>query len=289
MKLTIHGYSTALFATWYFIEELGILFDAGDGLTSGLLSKCGKIKNIFISHADRDHLTGLLQYNQLFSVHQPKIYYPKDAQSFPFLNQFFTNFDPHAKGTTWQAIDKHQIIEVKEKISVEAIENEHVETINGMIKSLSYKIWETKKKLKPEFNTLEPTQLRTLRQEKGDGFVLEELRTNILSYSGDTPLMDYKRYDNSKILIHEATFLTKVETNTKAEKNSHSSLEEVMKMVSDCTIDQLILGHFSSRYHTEEIDLKIKELVKQFNIKIPVFRLPIGKVSKDILNGNPIN
>ena len=63
MKLTIHGYSTALFATWYFIEELGILFDAGDGLVSGLMGKCGKIKKVFISHADRDHLTGLLQYN----------------------------------------------------------------------------------------------------------------------------------------------------------------------------------------------------------------------------------
>ncbi|WP_282456680.1 hypothetical protein [Chitinophaga sedimenti] len=42
MKLTISGYSTALFATWYFIDELGILLDAGDGLTSSLLQKAGK-------------------------------------------------------------------------------------------------------------------------------------------------------------------------------------------------------------------------------------------------------
>ncbi len=39
MNLTITGYSTALFSTWYFIEELGILFDVGDGITSILLQK----------------------------------------------------------------------------------------------------------------------------------------------------------------------------------------------------------------------------------------------------------
>lgn len=39
MPLTITGYSTGLFATWYFIEELGILFDAGDGVSAGLTQK----------------------------------------------------------------------------------------------------------------------------------------------------------------------------------------------------------------------------------------------------------
>ena len=57
MDFTISGYSTALFATWYFIDELDLLFDAGDGVVAGLTQKSGKIKHIFISHADRDHLT----------------------------------------------------------------------------------------------------------------------------------------------------------------------------------------------------------------------------------------
>ena len=59
MQLTITGYSTALFSTWYFVEEWGVLFDAGDGLISALLQKSRKIDHVFISHADRDHLTGL--------------------------------------------------------------------------------------------------------------------------------------------------------------------------------------------------------------------------------------
>ena len=54
MKLTITGYSTALFSTWYFIEELGLLFEADDGVTASLLQKARKIEHVFISHADRD-------------------------------------------------------------------------------------------------------------------------------------------------------------------------------------------------------------------------------------------
>lgn len=44
--LRITGYSTALFATWFFIEELGLLLDAGDGVSAGLLQKSRKVKQI---------------------------------------------------------------------------------------------------------------------------------------------------------------------------------------------------------------------------------------------------
>jgi ribonuclease BN (tRNA processing enzyme) len=81
MNLT--GYSTALFSTWYLIEEFGVLFDAGDGVVAHLLQKAMKAKYVFISHADRDHLTGLSQFVQLNSRDGfPKIYYPKDCGSF---------------------------------------------------------------------------------------------------------------------------------------------------------------------------------------------------------------
>ncbi len=62
-QLNISAYATALFGSWYFIENYNLLFDIGDGISTQLLQKSRKIKYIFISHADRDHLTGLLQFN----------------------------------------------------------------------------------------------------------------------------------------------------------------------------------------------------------------------------------
>lgn len=77
MNFKITSYSTALFSTWVFVEELGLLFDAGDGVMAHLLQKSRKIKQVFISHADRDHLNGLPQFYQLNAREGfPKIYYP---------------------------------------------------------------------------------------------------------------------------------------------------------------------------------------------------------------------
>ena len=288
MKLTIHGYSTALFATWYFIEELGLLFDAGDGLTANLLGKAGKIKNAFVSHADRDHLGGLLQYNQLFSHRKPAIYYPKDAGSFKYLGEFTAKFDPHTSGTLWKPIADNEMINIKPNISVQGFENRHINVLN-QLKSLSYKVVETKNKLKSEFYGLKPEVLIALKKEKGEDFINVMQHKTLLIYSADTPIFDYSKFDNCGVLIHEATFLKKEELQNGNNKNKHSALEEVIQMVSEIKVEKLILGHFSSRYNQEDVDNKIKRLIKQYHIKIPVYRIPIGKCVKDILNGNPIN
>ncbi len=288
MKLKIHGYSTALFATWYVIEDLGLLFDAGDGLTANLLGKCGKIKDVFVSHADRDHLTGLLQYNQLFGHLKPTIHHPKDAGSFKFLASFFKDFDPHQSGTNWIEITDGTQIRTKGNSVVEAIENKHI-NVEGAVKSLSYRVYEQKHKLKTEYIGLSKQALIDLKKKHGEDYIKETVKTNILTYSGDTPVYDPSVYDNCGILIHEATFLKKEETNTKANKNSHSALEEVLEMASQIEIDALVLGHFSSRYHQEEIDKAIKQLIAYYNIKIPVYRIPVGECVKDILKTDPLN
>ena len=173
MSYTISGYSTALFSTWYFIEELGILFDAGDGVTAGLLQKARKINHVFISHADRDHLTGLLQLNQLNARGGfPIIHYPANSGSFPAIETFSKNFDPHVKETVWKAIQANEEIKIKDNLIVQSLRNEHVETAPEMIKSLSYKIFQTKIKLRPEIALLSQDKIKELmangEKEKAD-------------------------------------------------------------------------------------------------------------------------
>lgn len=291
MQITLHGYSTALFSTWYFVEELGILFDAGDGLSAGLTQKCGKIKNVFISHADRDHLTGLFQFNQLNARDGfPVIHFPEDCGSFPALEEFTKKFDPHVSGTVWKKIEHGTQIQINENILVEAVRNEHVKAGEGIFKSLSYKIVEVKKKLKPELASLPQEEIKKIIQEQGKEKTLVEVKNTLLSYSGDTPVENDGRWNGSEILIHEATFLggeedSKIQTHG----NRHSTLEDVMKMVSESDVKNLVLGHFSSRYKAEEIDERIKVLCKKYALKIPVRRIHPGKVLFNILQQDPIN
>lgn len=289
MQLTITGYSTAMFATWYFIEELRLLFDAGDGLTSNLLQKSRKIDHVFISHADRDHLTGLLQFNQLNGrPGYPKMYYPKDSGSFPALREFAIRFDEHVAGTVWTPLTPETEVRIKDDIVVTSLINGHVPVTDGRVKSLSYKVIQSKFKLNPELTHLPGEEIKRIIQEKGKAATHTEVRTNLISYSGDTPVEDLMRYEHSQILIHEATFLRDEEA-IHPHGNKHSYLEDVMEMVSGSNIQQLILGHFSSRYDPEQIDNRIRELCNKYAINIPVFRVLPGEVSNDILNGQPLN
>ncbi len=289
MPLSITGYSTALFSTWYFVEEFGLLFDAGDGLMASLMQKSRKVSHAFISHADRDHLTGLLQFNQLNArPGLPLIYYPANCGSFPALEDFSNRFDPHVAGTKWLPLVPGEEVWLRNDILVKAIKNGHVPSAEGIFKSCGYKLVQVRKKLKPEFIGLSGTELRQLTEEHGQAFINTEIRTTLLGYSGDTPVEDYSRWDNCEVLIHEATFLDEKLSGLER-VNKHSRLHEVMEMVSQLNIGKLILGHFSSRYNPNEIDAAIKELCDKFAINIPVYRVLPGQAVYNILEEKPIN
>jgi len=291
VQLTITGYSTALFSTWYFIEEWGILFDAGEGLISSLLQKSRKIDQVFISHADRDHITGLLQLNQLNARPGfPVIHYPKDSDSFRALEKFSKLFDPHVSRTVWTPVTEGDEIPIAKDLLVKPIRNSHVPVEQHIIKSLGYQVIQTRKKLRPEYASLSGEELRQLAERQGRDSFSMEVRTNLLAYSGDTPVEDGAKWDNTKILIHEATFLGNGEDiKVRTFGNKHSNLEEVMEMVSTLHIEQLILGHFSSRYSPEEITIAVKDLCEKYAINIPVRLILPGETVHDLLGRNPVN
>jgi len=291
MHLTITGYSTALFSTWYFIEEWGILFDAGEGLISALLQKSRKIDQVFITHADRDHITGLLQFLQLNArPGLPNIHYPKDSGSFPALETFSKKFDPHVARTVWTPITEGDEIAITKDLFIRPLRNGHVPVDQHIIKSLGYLVVQSRKKLRPEFAHLSGQELRQLAEQQGRDSFSMAVRENILGYSGDTPVEDGAKWDNTKILIHEATFLDSGEpVKNREHGNKHSTLEEVMEMVSSIHIEQLILGHFSSRYSPEDIDRAIMDQCEKYAINIPVRRLLPGVTTHDLLSQPPLN
>ncbi len=291
MELTLTGYSTALFSTWYFVEELGLLFDAGDGVTSTLLQKSRKIKHVFLSHADRDHLTGLLQLNQLNARPGfPVLYYPKDSGSFRALEAFSKQFDRQVGRTSWKPVSPEERIQMRKDLYIQPVRNGHVEAEEGVIRSLSYKVMQTKRKLKPELAHLSPEEIRKLGAEKGQEAVSDEISNCIIGYSGDTPVEDLTRWDNCELLIHEATFLGDgADPDLELHGNNHSMLDQVMEMVSRLNIQKLVLGHFSSRYPAEQITRTIRELCEKHPVKAQVYAVLPGETVADILRRPALN
>ena len=271
--MKISGYSTALYSTFFFLKELGILFDCGDGAAAMLLGKSRKVKHIFISHADRDHLGGLLQFNQLNARESfPKIYFPRDCGSFSFLEDFTKRFDPHVKGTIWNKLEDNQEVQISKGIIVKAFKNNHIQTPNGEMKSHSFKVYKVKQKLKEDYLNLTGLEIKKEREQVGIENMTNEIRKNIFTYSADTPIENDGRWNDSRILIHEATFLKREDMGEKKNRyNKHSTLEEVMQMVAHSKgIEKLILSHFSSRYDKEEIRIAVEKEIALNKIKIPV-------------------
>lgn len=269
----ISGYSTALYSSFFFLEELGLLFDCGDGAAAMLLGKSRKVKHIFISHADRDHLGGLLQFNQLNAREGfPKIYFPRDCGSFPFLEEFTKKFDSQVRKTIWTKLEDNEEVRISKDILVKAIKNDHVLTPNGEMKSHSFKVYSVKQKLKEQYLGLTGLKIKKERERIGIENMTNEIRENIFTYSADTPIENDGRWDNSKILVHEATFLKREDMGEKGKRrNKHSTLEEVMKMVADSEgIEKLILSHFSSRYKEAEIRAAVEREKALNEIEIPV-------------------
>ncbi len=282
IKLT--GFSTALFSSWYFLEEYGILFDAGDGVTAHLLQKAGKIRHIFISHADRDHITGLLQLLQLNGhAGNLRVYYPKDSGSFPYLKDFSEKFDPHVPPSTWIPLDDETEIEIKQNLFVRAFRNEHIPVEQHIIKSLSFELFRRKRKLKAEFQGRSGKEIEQLRHQHGQEYITYSLKENLLFYSADTPVDDYSKWENANILIHEATFLNQEGVLDLAKFGKHSVLKNVLKMAAEVQPKALVLGHFSKRYSDEIIIEETQKWVEEYQLQFPIYWVLPGKVNYNIL------
>lgn len=279
-----------MFATWWMVEELGLLFDAGDGAQAGLLSKARKIKHVFLSHAHRDHLTGLPQLVQLnASTGSLVLHYPKDSGSFPAMAEFLAQFDPHVEAVQWLPFDQGEHIAVGKDLEVEIIRNNHVVSEQAPIKSVSFKVHRSKRKLRPEFIGMSGAEIGRLRARDGEDAITTATRETILGYSGDTPVEVPGRWNDTQVLIHEATFLTREEITPDApHRGKHSSLDALMEMVAESNVQQLILGHFSTRYSAEQIDAAIATEAKRTGLRIPIFRVLPGQVSRNILAGAPV-
>lgn len=285
MKIT--GYSTALFSTWFYVEELGVLFDAGDGVTASLMHKSGSIKHVFISHADRDHLTGLLQFLQLNARQgYPKIYYPSGCGTFPALEEFTQKFDPHVDSVEWIPMEDGSEFRINNDYYVTAFRNGHVQASEGVTKSLSFIVEKRKRKLKPEFASLTGAEIGQLRKENGEDFITDVVTEKVLGYSGDTPVENPDVWKDVQGLIHESTFLHKGDVEPKG--NRHSSVEEVFNMAKELDLEFLVLSHFSSRYKKPEIFEEVVSHIKSLEISCPLYLIPPGEIVRDVLSASPV-
>jgi ribonuclease Z len=283
MHLALTASSSALFSTWFFVEEFGVLFDAGDGVSAALKQRSRKVKHIFVTHADRDHVAGLLQLHQLNARDgMPVIYYPRDCGSFPALKAFVEKFDPQSGPAAWRGLVPGDVVELGGNISVKAGHSDHVPGSANQVKALMFTLSRGKKVLKDEYKKFSASQIAELKRTLGQAALTVCAGNDLLGYSGDSPTLDPRAWGNVRLLIHECTFL-KAET----AKRPHSNLTAVLEAAKGLSLEALVLAHFSARYSRDEIIGAIGQVAGSLGLSFPVYAVIPGEVCENILDKSP--
>jgi ribonuclease Z len=273
MKLTILGcYSATPRAftnpTSQVLDVKGDLFliDCGEGTQVQLRKfkvKFSRIKHIFISHLHGDHFYGLIGLISTFRLlgreSDLHIYGPKGIKEAIVLQLRLSNsYGGYA--IVFHELDsiKSELIFENEKVSVHTIPLEHRVYTNGFL--FKEKIGERKLNISAvnDFG-VEQCDYRNIKLGKDVLNSNGDLISNSLLSLNPEPPKSYAfcsdtKYNESIIpiikdtttLYHESTFLD--EHAHLCSKTKHSKAKEAATIAFKANVDNLILGHFSTRY-----------------------------------------
>lgn len=255
------------------------LVDCGEGTQSRILySSCSllKIKYIFITHMHGDHvlgLPGLLSSRSIQGIDRPlTIVGPAGIKI--FIHQTLASIFCNLKFPL-------EIIEI-DNLTDRKIEIDHfnVEAIPMVHSVTSYSYLFTEKKIKREFlkekaidcgipagplfkklSNEETVRLEDGREFHGTDFLGPPLRPLRFIIGGDNAEPEvFKDYMKGlDLLVHEATF-TEASFNVLSKKLLHTTVKQLCEFAETYKLTNLILTHFSSRYHHSEEELHLKEV-----------------------------
>jgi len=248
------------------IRNRMFLIDCGEGTQVQLRKnkiKFSKINHIFISHLHGDHVYGLIglvsTFMLLSRVNDLHIYGPKGIKEIITLQLRLSN-----SWTTYGLFfhelqsKKSEVIYEDEKVLVRTIPLKHRIYANGFL--FEEKIGDRKLDVAAvEKYEIDPCYYQNIKNGKDialeDGRIIENKQLTFdpvapkkYGFCSDTI------YDESiiplinevDVLYHETTFLESEQQ--LAEKTMHSTAMEAAKIAKKANVNQLILGHYSTRY-----------------------------------------
>lgn len=246
--LTIEGYSRAAVQSYWRIPELKIGFDLGGSPWDFI-----GVPTFLVTHSHLDHMASLPVYvarRRMMKMEPPTIYLPEEV------------VEPTEKMLkAWQKLDRGRmvcnLVPVKHGQEIE-LSREHVATVfatTHTVPSVGYLIWQRRRKLKPEYQSLNGDQIRELRLSGAE--VTHELRTPLICYTGDTSpagLDAYPQVFDARILIIEMTFFRPDHRREKIHKYGHMHLDDFLERADKFRNEKIIAMHFSTRYPTNQIE-----------------------------------
>jgi ribonuclease Z len=295
IQLAIH--SSPRFSTWIWIPDWRLLCDAGDGATQAMGYKIRKIDTVAMTHAHRDHLGGLLQVvNQRGEAGPFAIIHPCGSSSFGQLEAFSNKFNP---GTSWNAV-WHRAEEGDEFPTgvegrfLKAFRTRHYadDHPEKQPRSLGYNLIWRKMKVKPEYRELPQAELDKVRMQIGKEGITAPVDEKWISIGGDGCPVSVEAVRGTKLLLHEATFLSpddyEAEEAGEDVGHMHSTVNDALRVAQEAQIERVVLYHISTRYTDVEIRDAIRAQAERIGLKAKVWAVLPRRVYWNLLKEKPV-
>ena len=246
-NLTVEGYSRAAVQSYWRIPELKLGFDLGGQPWSFMGTPTW-----FVSHTHLDHIAALPVYvarRRMMKMDPPTIYLPEQAvDGVQRVLRAFSRLDRGRLPCQLVPMSPGSEIELSRELVVTVHETRHT------IPSMGFVVWERRRKLKGEFQTLTGEQIRDLRLQGTE--VTEERRSALVAYLGDSAPEGLDQNPDmyvADILICELTFVAPGHRKDKIHKLGHIHLDDIVARRERFQNQIVIASHFSTRYHPRQI------------------------------------
>lgn len=245
--LTIEGYSRAAVQTYWRVPELKLGFDLGAQPWDFMGTP-----NWFVSHTHLDHIAALPVYvsrRRMMKMDPPTIYLP-EASVGPVqqILRHFGRLDRSRMPCELVAIRPGDEWALSRELVVTVGEATHT------VPACCFIVWQRRRKLKLEYQSLSGDQIRDLRLSGVE--VTEEHRFPLVGYLGDSSPQGLDQNPDlyrAKILIAEMTFLAPGHRKEKIHKHGHMHLDDIAQRADRFQNEKIIAAHFSTRYHPRQI------------------------------------
>ncbi len=256
------------------IREKQFMIDCGEGTQTQMRrSRVGfnKVMAIFISHIHGDHCFGLIgmlsSFGLLGRTMPLSIYGPKelgpilDTLLTTFCNDFDYEIKFHAVDTTRQ-----EVVYEDRSLTVETIPLKHRLPCAGYLFREKPTLPHIRRDM-IDFYRIPISQINNIKNGASwtdeEGNVIPNSRLTrpadpprSYAYCSDTCYLPdlSDRLKGVTCLYHESTYADKDED--KAQKYFHSTARQAAMVARDAGVGRLLLGHYSSKYNTEDVLLQ---------------------------------